>query len=80
MSNIKRWARTYYNLSPIFKDIRFQKAGNEELVAIHPRLFAAYCIRMNKEKIYNKDKVIQLVLKFFNKQNYWTEYTQKLMS
>lgn len=54
MSNLKRWARTYYHLSPIFNHNLFNKPGNEKLVAINPRLFAAYCIKMNKDKIYTE--------------------------
>lgn len=72
MSNIRRWARTYYNLSPIFKDSLFQKPGNEALVAINPRLLAAYCIKMTKDNIYNKEKALHIVEEYFSQQNYWT--------
>ena len=45
--SMKRWAKVYYNLSPIYKDILFSQPGNEVLVSINPRLLAAYCMKMN---------------------------------
>jgi hypothetical protein len=79
MSNLRRWARAYYNLSPIFHDSLFQKAGNEALAAINPRLFAAYCIKMAKQNIYTKEKINELVKQYFSVPNYWTTYTLQLL-
>lgn len=55
MSVIRKWARRiYYNISPIYQDDQFSRPGNEAVMAIHPRLFAAYCLRMNKTHLYTK--------------------------
>jgi hypothetical protein len=80
MSHIRRWARAYYNLSPIFQDNLFQKPGNEALVAINPRLFSAYLIKMTKQKVYTKEKIGELMNNYYSKPNYWTSYTLKLLS
>jgi hypothetical protein len=34
---------------------------------------------MNKENIYTKDKIESLIQMYFNKGNYWLDYTKKLM-
>ena len=78
--SIKRWAKVYYNISPIYKDTLFNQPGNEELASINPRLLAAYCIKMNLQKHYSIDRIKGILDKYYEgKTNYWIDFTKKIL-
>jgi hypothetical protein len=53
MLQVKRWAKQYLMLSPIFKHHIFNLPNNEHIMSVNPRLLSAYCLKMFKNKHYN---------------------------
>jgi hypothetical protein len=69
MNEVKRWAKQYLALSPLFKSKLFSQPNNEHIMRINSLLFASYSLKMYKNSFYDREKVVSLLDGYPKHQN-----------
>ena len=77
---MKRWAKQYLMLSPIFKHNIFNLPNQEHVMRVNPRLLSAYCLRMFKYKHYSRTQITGILQSYNPQPNcYWNNYVYSII-
>jgi hypothetical protein len=81
MNELKRWAKTYLLVSPLFRSHLFEQPRKEHIMKINFQLSAAYAIKMYKYCHYNQQQALEVLHNnHFNHKQYWTVLSHSLLS
>lgn len=81
MNEVKRWAKTYLLVSPLFRSVLFQQPNKEHIMRINFQLTAAYALKMYKYSLYDRQKSLDLLHNCATNHNqYWTALSHSLLN
>lgn len=80
MNEVKRWAKTYLFISPIFRSHLFRQPNREAIMKINSQLTAAYALKMYKHAHYDRARALTVINNNFpNCRQYWSLLSRYLL-